>query len=63
MPYAQMAEMLVKALKEEGFGIKNLVFDDMGEFVLSEPKAQLLRSRGWLGLLAVFIAGMVGVPS
>lgn len=26
-----------------------LVFDDMGEFVLSEPKAQLLRSRGWLG--------------
>lgn len=63
MPYAQMAEVLVKALKEEGFGIKNLVFDDMGEFVLSEPKAQLLRSRGWLGLLAVFIAGMVGVLS
>ncbi len=26
-----------------------LIFDDMGEFVLSEPKAQLLRSRGWLG--------------
>ncbi len=63
MPYAQMAEVLVKALKEEGFGIKNLVFNDMGEFVLSEPKAQLLRSRGWLGLLSVFIAGMVGVPS